>query len=161
MSERVCVRIIIYAMSWNSYSENPFHRKNDLIEFELTEWIAASSFVSVLGFFSFPRSLLSPRLFLYFIFARCCGLLNLQNIGRVWNYGGLAHSFCIIQAREKRSITIPLEIFKYANVSQLVGFLFFFLSIDLSNYLSAFSFAFLTPCHSIFFCSIFYAVIPV
>lgn len=33
----VCVRIIINAMSWNSYSENPFHRKNDLIEFELSE----------------------------------------------------------------------------------------------------------------------------
>lgn len=28
----VCVRVI-YAMSWNSNSENPFHRKNDLIEF--------------------------------------------------------------------------------------------------------------------------------
>lgn len=32
---------IIYAMSWNSHSKNPFHRKYCLIEFE--QWSAASS----------------------------------------------------------------------------------------------------------------------
>lgn len=48
-------------------------------------------------------SLLSPCLFLYHYFARCCGLSNLQNIGRVWNYGALAHTvFRITRAGEKK-----------------------------------------------------------
>lgn len=88
--------------------------------------------------------------FWMFIAELLCGLLNLQilaacKITAFWR-------ITFLYGRKKRSITILLEIFKYENVSQLVGILFpLYLSIYLTNNLSpspfiAMSFSFLGFC---------------
>lgn len=139
VSEYVCVCVfIIYAVSWNSHSENPFHRKNDLIEFELREVQHLLS-LGACQFLSFPLScpLLSPRLFLYY-FLRV--LLWLIEFAKYWPHMKLRR-FCIRTGEKKvdHDSTWDIQVRERVSISWNS---FFMLSIDLANYLSAFSFSF-------------------